>query len=63
MAKVCRDYRSVAWAVALNNVGVPAESELRKAERVFYPKQIREIPIDPSSTALPSPVLKHAPSV
>ena len=53
----------MTWAAALNSSGVPAESELRKAERVFYPEQIREILTDPSSAALPSPALEHAPNV
>ena len=38
VAEVCMDYCSVTWAAALNSTGVPAESELRKAERVFYPE-------------------------
>ena len=60
---MCRDYCSVTWAAALNSTGVPAESELRKAEKVFYPEQIREILVDLSSAALPSPALEHAPNV
>ena len=60
---MCRDYCSVTWAATLNIAGVPAESELRKAEKVFYPEHIREIPTDPSSTALPSPALEQVPSV
>ena len=63
VAEVCRDYCSVTWATALNNAGVLAESKLRKAERVFYPEHIREIPTDLSSAALPSPVLKQVPSI
>ena len=62
VAEVCRDYCSVTWATALNNAGVLAESKLRKAERVFYPKHVREIPTDLSSAALPSPVLKQVPA-
>ena len=53
----------MTWAAALNSAGVPAESELRKAERVFYPEHIKGIPTDPSSASLPSPVLKQVPSV
>ena len=60
---MCRDYCSVTWAATLNIAGVPAESELRKAEKVFYLEHIREIPTDPSLTALPSPALEQVPSV
>ena len=62
VAEVCRDYCSVTWDVPLNSTGVPADSELRKAERVFYPEHIREIPTDPSSAVLPSPTLEQVPS-
>ena len=60
---MCRDYCFVTWAATLNIAGVPAESELRKAKKVFYLEHIREIPTDPSSTALPSPALEQVPSV
>ena len=60
---MCRDYCSVTWDATLNIAGVPAESELRKAKKVFYLEHIREIPTDPSSTALPSPALEQVPSV
>ena len=60
---MCRDYCSMTWAATLNIAGVPVESELRKAEKVFYLEHIREIPTDPSSTALPSPALEQVPSV
>ena len=63
VAELCRDYCFVTWVAAFNSVGVPAKSELRKAEKVFYLEQIREIPTDPSSAALPFPALEHAPSV
>ena len=53
----------MTWAATLNIAGVSAESELRKAEKVFYLEHIREIPTDPSSTALPSPTLEQVPSV
>ena len=41
----------MTWDTALNSVGVLTDSELRKAEKVFYPKHIREIPTNPSSAA------------
>ena len=63
VVEVCRNYCSVTWAATLNIAGVPTESELMKAERVFYPEHIREIPTDPSSTAFPSPAFEQVPRV
>ena len=40
---VCRDYCTEAWGVAMDRVGVPADSELRKAKNIFFLKDIREI--------------------
>ena len=62
VAEVCRDYCSMTWDAALNSAGVPAESKLRKAKRVFYPEHIKEIPTYHSSVALPSPTLEQVPS-
>ena len=62
VAEVCRDYCSMTWDAALNSAGVPAKSELRKAERLFYPEHIRDIPIDPSSDTLPSSAFKQVPN-
>ena len=62
VAKVCRDYCSVTWDAALNSAGVLANSELRRAKRVFYPEHIKEIPTDPLSAALPLPFLEQVPS-
>ena len=55
---MCRDYCSVTWDVAFNSTGVPADSKLRKVERVFYLEHIKEIPTDPSSIALSSLALE-----
>ena len=58
VAEVCKDYCSETWVVALNRVGVPTDSELRKAESVFFPEVIREAPTDlpPTVTlSLPPP--------
>ena len=43
VARVCRDYCAEVWAEALNQAGVPTDSELRKAEKTFFPKDIREV--------------------
>ena len=39
---VCRDYISESWGVAMDRVGVPADSELRRLENIFFPEDIRE---------------------
>ena len=62
VAEVCRDYCTVTWNEALNSAGVPTDSELRRAENVYFLEHIREIPTDPSSAALPLPSLKQVPS-
>ena len=40
VAKVCRDYYAETWAEALNRAGVLANSELRRAENIFFPEDI-----------------------
>ena len=47
---VCRDYCAETYRNALDRVGVPANSDLRRANKVYYPEDIREDP-----TALPPP--------
>ena len=39
---VCRDYCTKVWAKVLNRVAVPANSELRSAKSIFFPKDIQE---------------------
>ena len=49
VATVCRDYFAVSWGVALDRAAVPADSDLRKVENIFFPEDIREIPaLDPA---------------
>ena len=53
---VCRDYCTESWGVAMDRVGVPADSELRRSEHIFFLEDIREIPLElPPPTALPLP--------
>ena len=59
VTEVCRDYYSITWDAAFNSAGIPADSELRRAERVFYPKHIKEIPTNHSSAAFPLPSLEQ----
>ena len=44
VAAVCRDYITLSWGVALDRAAVPADSDLWKAENIFFPEDIREIP-------------------
>ena len=44
VAIVCRDYYTESWGVAMDRVGVPADFELRRAENIFFPEDIWEIP-------------------
>ena len=58
LAEVYRDYCKEVWAKALNWAGVPATSEWRSAENIFYPEDIQEIPAmlpSPTTLALPPP--------
>ena len=44
VATVCRDYITMSWGVALDRAAVPADSDLKKIENIFFPEDIREIP-------------------
>ena len=44
VAIVCKEYITTAWGVATDRAAVPADSDLRKAENIFFPEDIREIP-------------------
>ena len=57
LAKVYRDYYKKVWAKALSRARVPTTFEWRSAENIFYPEDIREIPVmlhSPATLALPS---------
>ena len=43
VATVCRDYITMSWGVALDRAAVPADSDLRKIENIFFPEDICEI--------------------
>ena len=49
VATVCREYITTSWGVALDRAVVPADSDLRKAENIFFPEDIREIPNEVAS--------------
>ena len=44
VATVCKDYITMSWGVALDRATVPADSNLRKIENIFFPEDIHEIP-------------------
>ena len=53
---VCRDYCTETYYQALDRAGVPANSDLRRADKVYYLEDIREDPIAfPPPAALPLP--------
>ena len=55
---VCRDYYAKTYNQALNWAEVPADSDLRKAYQVYYPKDIREdatAPLPLAALHLPPP--------
>ena len=43
VAIVCKDYVTKSCGVAMDWVGVPADSELRRAESIFFLVDIQEI--------------------
>ena len=40
----------MSWGVALDRAAVPADSDLRKAENIFFQEDIREVPDEVAST-------------
>ena len=53
---VCEDYCAETYYQALDWAGVPADSDLRRADQVYYPEDIREDPTAlPPLIALPLP--------
>ena len=46
---VARDYYDISWGKALDVVGIPADSSLRRLESIYYDPDIRELS-DPSSS-------------
>ena len=46
---VCREYITTSWNVTLDRADVPTDSDLRKAENIFFPEDVREIPDEDAS--------------
>jgi len=61
---VCKDYCAEVWAETLNQIGVPATSELRRAENIFFPEDSKEDPtMLPPSTTLPLSPPEQPPTI
>ena len=58
---VCREYCAETYNQALDQAGIPADSDLRKVDQVYYPKDLREnTTVPPPPTALPLPPLEQS---
>ena len=64
---VCREYCGISWGKALNAIGLPVDSDLRRLESVYYDPEIRELPGPNSShpeqapPTLTQPLVDQAP--
>ena len=55
---VCREYCAETYSQALDRAGIPADSDWRRTDQVYYPEDLRENPTAPPSLAtipLPPP--------
>ena len=53
---VCREYYAETYNQALDQAGIPVDSDLRRMEQVYYPEDIREnTTAHPPPAALPFP--------
>ena len=58
---VCREYCAETYNQALNRVGIPADSDLRRTDQVYYPEDLREnTTTPPPPTILPLPPLDES---
>ena len=58
---VCREYCAETYNQALNRVGIPADSDLRRTDEVYYPEDLREnITATLPLTAFPLPPLEQS---
>ena len=49
LSAVCREYCGISWGKALDAVGVPMDSDLRRPKSIYYDPEIRELPGPDSS--------------
>ena len=54
---VCREYCGISWDKALDAARVPADSDLRRPENIYYDPEIRELPGPDSSN--PNKLQRH----
>ena len=40
VALVCKDYCTESWGIVMDRVGVPVDSELKRAENIFFSEDI-----------------------
>ena len=55
---VCREYCAETYNQALDRVGIPTDSDLRKVDQVYYPEDLREnttAPPPPAALPIPPP--------
>ena len=53
---ICRDYCAETYYQTLDRAGVPTNFDLKRADKVYYPEDIREDPTTlPPLAALPLP--------
>ena len=58
---VCREYCAETYNQALDRARIPADSDLRRVDQVYYPKDLREnTTVPPPPTALPLPPPKQS---
>jgi len=63
LVEVCRDYYWKVWAETLNLAGVPATSGWRKAENIYYPPNIHEVPATLPLPTAPASTSSEQPSI
>ena len=58
---VCREYCAETYNQALDQAGIPADSNLRRVDQVYYPEDLREnITAPPPPAILPLPPLEQS---
>ena len=63
LSVVCREYCGISWGKALDAAGVPADSDLRRPENIYYDPEIRELPGPDSSHPEQAPQASEQPLV
>ena len=60
---ICRDYCDISWAKALDVAGVPADSDLRRPESIYYDPEICKLSDPNSSHPEPATQVSELPQV